>query len=81
MTPSQTNDFTIRRCGTKLQAAPRVCWEQLTCSGTSVIVEAMTTGRKTVLGQRLGTPNHTRLGIAQQTSVARAGYKTHSPGV
>ncbi len=81
MTGSQANEFTLRRCGIKAQAVPRVCWEQLTCSGTSVIVGSMQTGREIVIGEWLGTGIHVISGAALWTYSGSAGYKTHSPGI
>ena len=81
MTGSQANDFTFRRCSIKAQAAPIVHWEQLTCSGASVIVGAMQTGCEIVIGEWLGTGRHAISGAARWTYSGRAGYKTHSPGV
>ena len=81
MTGSHTNEFAFRRCGIKAQAAPCACWEQLTCSGASVIVGSMQTGREIVIGEWLGTGIHVISGAARWTYSGRTGYKTHSPGI
>ena len=81
MTGSQANEFTLRRCGIQAQAAPRACWEQLTCSGASVIVGSMQTGREIVIGEWLGTGMHIISGAARWTYSVSSGYKTRNPGI
>ena len=63
------------------QAAPRACWEQLTCSGASVIVGALPMEREKVFAPRLGPCKDAISAITRQPSVGGAGYKTHSRGV
>jgi len=81
MTASQANAFTFRRCGIKAQAAPRAYWEQLTCSGASVIVGAVSTGREIVIGEWLGIGIDAISGAARKMYSGSGGYKTHSPCV